>query len=150
MLMRNNALFASLAFRYSEGGGRHFSALRRLALKYVMIINDELPFGLMANPVAPLGQVLSTVPAEGQPYGVPVNYSYPPEGLYFHCVVEGHTLENLSGNSPVSFCVVGRTEAWPDKFETKYESVIVFGRAVEVLEAEKHPGLVELAKRYSR
>ena len=49
----------------------------------------------------------------------------------------------------MSFCVVGRTQILPDKFATNYESVIVFGKAFEVTDNEKHAGLVELLKKYS-
>jgi uncharacterized protein len=93
--------------------------------------------------------VLSTVSAEGQPYGVPVSYSYTPDGLYFHCALEGHKLDNLKANGRVSFCVVGPTQVLPEKFGTKYESAIVFGEAVEVFGDEKHQGLLELVKKYS-
>jgi nitroimidazol reductase NimA-like FMN-containing flavoprotein (pyridoxamine 5'-phosphate oxidase superfamily) len=37
----------------------------------------------------------------------------------------------------------------PGKFATNYESVIVFGKAVEVTDDEKHMALVELLKKYS-
>ena len=70
--------------------------------------------------------VLSTVSEDGQPYGVPVSYSYAGDVIYFHCALEGHKLENLSSNNRVSFCVVGKTQVLPDKFATNYESVIVF------------------------
>lgn len=93
--------------------------------------------------------VLSTVSADGQPYGVPVSYTYTGGAIYFHCALEGHKLENLNGNNRVSFCVVGRTQVLPDKFATNYESVIVFGKAFEVTADEKHAGLVELLKKYS-
>jgi uncharacterized protein len=93
--------------------------------------------------------ILSTVSADGQPYGVPVSYAYSGEVIYFHSAVEGHKLENLSGNNKVSFSVVGRTQVLPDKFATNYESVIVFGKAFEVAGAEKQAGLVELLKKYS-
>jgi nitroimidazol reductase NimA-like FMN-containing flavoprotein (pyridoxamine 5'-phosphate oxidase superfamily) len=92
---------------------------------------------------------LSTVSADGQPYGVPVNYSYKGNAIYFHCALEGHKLVNLRGNNKVSFCVVGKTRVLPDKFTTRYESVIVFGRAFELIDDEKHRGLVELVKKYS-
>jgi nitroimidazol reductase NimA-like FMN-containing flavoprotein (pyridoxamine 5'-phosphate oxidase superfamily) len=45
--------------------------------------------------------------------------------------------------------VVGKTQVLPDKFATNYESVIVFGKAFEVTDEEKHAGLVELLKKYS-
>ena len=93
--------------------------------------------------------VLSTMSVDGQPYGVPVSYSYVGEVIYFHCAPEGHKLENLSGNNKVSFCVVGRTQVLPDKFATNYESVIVFGTACEVTGSEKQTGLVEILKKYS-
>ncbi len=93
--------------------------------------------------------VLSTVSAEGQPYGMPVSYSYSGNVIYFHCAMEGHKLDNLSANNKVSFCVVGKTQVLPDKFATNYESVIVFGRAFEVTGDEKQTGLVELLKKYS-
>lgn len=92
---------------------------------------------------------LSTVSPDGQPYGVPLNYAYTGDAVYFHCAVEGHKLENLRTNKKVSFCVVGRTEVLPDKFATKYESVIVFGEANEATEDEKQKGLTELLKKYS-
>ncbi len=87
--------------------------------------------------------------AAGQPYGVPVSYSYAGEVIYFHCALEGHKLENLSSNNRVSFCVVGKTQVLPDKFATNYQSVIVFGKAFEVTDAEKQTGLVEILKKYS-
>jgi nitroimidazol reductase NimA-like FMN-containing flavoprotein (pyridoxamine 5'-phosphate oxidase superfamily) len=93
--------------------------------------------------------ILSTVSEDGQPYGVPVSYSYTGDVIYFHCAVEGHKLDNLSGNNKVSFCVVGKTQVLPDKFATNYESVIVFGKAFEVTEDEKHAGLLEILKKYS-
>ncbi len=93
--------------------------------------------------------VLSTVSGDGQPYGVPVSYSYTGDVIYFHCALEGHKLENLSGNNKVSFCVVGKTQVLPDKFATNYESVIVFGKAFEVTDDEKHTGLLEILKKYS-
>jgi len=93
--------------------------------------------------------VLSTASSEGQPYGVPVNYRYSGNVIYFHCARDGHKLENLSTNNRVSFCVVGRTEILPEQFATKYESVIVFGKAFELADDEKHTGLLEIVKKYS-
>jgi uncharacterized protein len=93
--------------------------------------------------------VLSTVSPDGQPYGVPVSFCYANNALYFHCAVEGRKLDNLAANPRVSFCVVGETEVLPDKFATRYESVIVFGSASELTGDEKHTGLTELLKKYS-
>lgn len=93
--------------------------------------------------------VLSTVSPEGQPYGVPLNYASAGDAVYFHCAQEGHKLDNIKTNSKVSFCVVGKTEVLPDKFATKYESVLVFGAVSEVMNEEKQKGLTELLKKYS-
>ncbi len=93
--------------------------------------------------------VLSTVSCDGRPYGVPVNYSYTDNCIYFHCALEGHKLDNLQANNNVSFCVVGKTEVLSDKFATKYESVVAFGEAAEVAGDEKQKGLTELLKKYS-
>jgi uncharacterized protein len=93
--------------------------------------------------------VLSTASQDGQPYGVPVSYSYIGDCIYFHCAVEGHKLENITDNSKVSFCVVGSTEVLPDKFGTKYESAIVFGKVTESLDDDKHTGLLALVEKYS-
>jgi hypothetical protein len=37
----------------------------------------------------------------------------------------------------------------PDQFSTKYESAIVFGKAFELTDDEKHKGLLEIVKKYS-
>ena len=93
--------------------------------------------------------ILSTVSSDGQPYGVPVSYCYSDNLLYFHCAVEGHKLENLAANNRVSFCVVGETKILPEKFATRYESAIIFGKAYELTGNEKLSGLTELLKKYS-
>jgi nitroimidazol reductase NimA-like FMN-containing flavoprotein (pyridoxamine 5'-phosphate oxidase superfamily) len=93
--------------------------------------------------------ILSTVSPDGQPYGVPVSFAYTDDALYFHCAVEGHKLDNLESNPRVSFCVVGGTELLPDKFATRYESAIAFGKACELIGNEKRSALMELLKKYS-
>lgn len=93
--------------------------------------------------------ILSTVDENGYSYGVPLSYVYANDSIYFHSAVEGHKLENIKNNDKVSFCVVGQTDVLPDKFSTKYESVIIFGRAKEVFEDEKKEALLELIKKYS-
>ncbi|SET61402.1 hypothetical protein SAMN05660297_02930 [Natronincola peptidivorans] len=93
--------------------------------------------------------VLSTVSEDGFPYGVPINHIYIDGSIYFHCAVEGHKLDNIKNNDKVSFCVVGEAEVLPDKFSTKYQSVIVFGRAMEVPDDEKNMVLLEILNKYS-
>lgn len=93
--------------------------------------------------------ILSTSDIDGQPYGIPLSYCMIDNAIYFHSAVEGHKLENIAANDRVSFCVVGNTEVLPDKFATRYESVVVTGRAVEVFEEEKQRGLEGLLPKYS-
>lgn len=93
--------------------------------------------------------VLSTVDAKGQPYGVPLNYVLRNDGLYFHCAMEGHKIDNLLANSRVSFCVVGRTNVLPAEFSTEFESVIATGKASVVQGDERYQALVGLLEKYS-
>lgn len=93
--------------------------------------------------------ILSTVSQNGYPYGVPVSFVFINNSIYFHSATEGHKSDNILNNSKVSFCVVGQTCILPDKFSTNYESVVVFGRAVEVIEDEKDTTLLEMINKYS-
>lgn len=92
--------------------------------------------------------VLSTSAADGQPYGVPLSYALLDSVIYFHCALEGHKLDNLAANNQASFCVVGATEVLPEKFSTRYASVIVFGRVTEALDQDKQRGLEALVDKY--
>jgi len=93
--------------------------------------------------------ILSTVGENGYAYGVPLSYVYRNELLYFHCGMDGHKLGNIKFNDKASFCVVGNTEILPEKFSTKYESVIVFGLVKEVEGEEREQALLGLIKKYS-
>ena len=93
--------------------------------------------------------ILSTVGENGYAYGVPLSYIYMNDAIYFHSALEGYKLDSLLKNDRVSFCVVGQTFILPDKFTTNYESVIVFGRANEVLDNEKESAFLEILNKYS-
>jgi uncharacterized protein len=73
--------------------------------------------------------ILSTSDRSNRPYGIPVNFVVMEESIFFHCAKEGRKLENITANQEVSFCVVGKTELIPEKFSTRYESVVVSGNA---------------------
>ena len=70
-------------------------------------------------------------------------------GIYFHCALAGHKLDNLATNPCVSFCVVGRTNVLPAEFSTEFESVIVFGRASVIAGEERYQALNGLIEKYS-
>ena len=93
--------------------------------------------------------VLATLGADGYPYAVPLNYAFHDGNIYFHCAKTGHKIDNLAHHARVSFCVVGDAEIIPEKFSTRFTSVIVFGTAAEVFDDEKAAGLLALVQRYS-
>ncbi len=109
-------------------------------------ISDEETFSILTN-----GEygILSTVSNGGKPYGIPLNYCVIENDIFFHCATKGKKLENFNASNNISFCVVGNTEVMPEKFETKYESAIIFGKVSEVFEKTKHDALVGLLKKYS-
>ena len=94
--------------------------------------------------------VLSTIGDDGYPYGVPLNYTYANDCIYFHCANEGHKIDNIKNSESVSFCVVTKSEVLPNKFDTDYESAIVFGKATKVTEnSEKEEILLSVLNKYS-
>lgn len=64
----------------------------------------------------------------GYPYGVPINYLYFENCLYFHCGLEGHKLEIIKSNPKACFILVLDAKVLPEKHSTAYKSVIAFGR----------------------
>jgi len=94
--------------------------------------------------------ILATVDSSGQPYGIPLNYAVVNDFIYFHCAPDGHKLQNIGENHKVCFTVVGRTNVLPEEFSTDYESVVIFGQASRVTQAEeKMLALQEFVKKYS-
>jgi nitroimidazol reductase NimA-like FMN-containing flavoprotein (pyridoxamine 5'-phosphate oxidase superfamily) len=110
------------------------------------ILNKEESLNLLEN-----GEYgfLATVSPDGQPYGIPLSYVVSGNYIYFHAAPEGHKLENIRKNEKVSFSIVGKTNVMEHAFTTKYESVIVFGKAYIVEdEEEKIEALMELSRKY--
>ena len=93
---------------------------------------------------------MSTVGEDGWPYGVPVNYVVVESDIYAHCAQAGHKLENIAFEDRVSFCAVAAAEVLPAELSTRFESVVVFGRAALVTDdAEKHRALEALLMRFA-
>lgn len=93
--------------------------------------------------------VLSTLGENGYPYPTPLSFVYYKEKLYFHSAAEGGKIDNIKNCGNVSFCIVDSTEVLADKFDMNYRSVIVFGMAQEVTDAEKEDVLIALIEKYS-
>ena len=93
--------------------------------------------------------VLSTAGNDGQPYGVPLNYAYKDNCIYFHCALAGHKIDNIESNPKVSFCAVGDTKILPSEFSTEYVSAVAFGVASEVQGSERYNAIVLLLEKFS-
>ncbi len=92
--------------------------------------------------------ILSIVCEDGYPYGLPLSYAYEDGKLYFHHTAEPGLLnDSVSGEIRACFTVVGDTELLPEKFSTKYESVIAFGKLKK--SEDKLGGLMQLVKKLS-
>jgi len=119
--------------------------MRKIRRKDKEISNDEALDLLVDGEYG----VLSTMGGDGQPYGVPLNYAYGDNCIYFHCALTGHKIDNIEHNPKVSFCVIGDTKVLPSEFATEYVSVVVFGVASEVQGAERYDALLWILEKYS-
>lgn len=78
-------------------------------------------------------------------YGIPVNYVWNGKAsIYIHCAPEGEKLRNLTACNKVSFCIIGATKVISDKFTTKYQSIILRGKAYTGLSADEKMQALEL------
>ena len=94
--------------------------------------------------------VLAVLGDGGYPYAVPLSFVYDGDRIYFHCAREGHKLDAVRRESRASFCVIDRDEVVPERYTTRYRSVIAFG-TVRILEndAERRAAAEALAEKYA-
>ena len=84
------------------------------------------------------------------PYAVPLSYVCVDDKLYFHSSKDGYKMEMIKKHEKASFCVIDQDEIVPEKFTTHYRSVIAFGKAHLVEDAEQMEKIAaELAMKYS-
>lgn len=81
--------------------------------------------------------VLAVHGDNGYPYAVPVSHAYDQGKLYFHSAKDGHKLDSIVKDEKVSFCVIQKDEVIPETFTTHFRSVIVFGRARVLTDADE-------------
>lgn len=87
---------------------------------------------------------------DGYPYAVPLSYLYFGGKIYFHCAKTGHKIDAIRGCDKVSFCVIDQDLVMPEQYTTYYRSVIAFGRAGLVENAEeKRQAITALAMKYA-
>lgn len=95
--------------------------------------------------------VLTVNGANGYPYAVPMNYAYLDGKIYLHSANTGHKIDALKASDKVSFLVIDKDEVIPDKLTTAYRSVVVFGKAKIMENAEEKLTLVRrFALKYSK
>ncbi len=94
--------------------------------------------------------VLSTISTDNTAYATPLNFAYKDGVLYFHSAKEGHKIENIMSNSSACFSVVDSVVLMPEKFNTQYRSVTVFG-TMSIVEdqEEKRKGITAIAEKLS-
>lgn len=94
--------------------------------------------------------ILSTISTDNTPYGVPMNFAYLDGAIYFHCAPAGHRIENITANKNVCLNVVDSVVLMPEKFNTQYRSVTVFGTISLAQDAEeKKKGLIAISDKLS-
>lgn len=94
--------------------------------------------------------VLAVLGDEDYPYAVPLSYVYKNGKIYFHCAKVGHKLDAIAKCDKVSFCVVDQDEVIPQEYTTYFRSVIAFGRARVMTDAEEIRSAIEaLAVKYA-
>ena len=87
----------------------------------------------------------------GYPYAVPLNYVYTEKDhtIYFHCAKSGHKLDAILANSKVSFCVTAMEQVIPERYTTRFRSVIAFGQAHVIEDVQKKRNAIDqLVKKY--
>lgn len=93
--------------------------------------------------------VLAVYGDGGYPYTVPLSYVYAGGAIYFHCAKSGHKLDAIQNCDKISFCVVDQDIVIPEKYTTCFRSVIAFGRACILKQADEIYSAVEkLALKY--
>lgn len=80
---------------------------------------------------------IAMITPEGTPYCVPVTIARIDGFIYFHCAKDGRKIDCLNNCDDVCVSCVGNTERLSDEFSTKYESAIIFGKAIHVRDDEE-------------
>lgn len=98
---------------------------------------------------APFG-TLACVDEGGYAYSIPLHFVYENRRIYFHSAREGRKLDCMRHHPSVSFSAVSWYRILPEKFDTEYDSAVIFGEA-RCLDgtSEKQEALQALLSKYS-
>ncbi len=120
---------------------------RKMRLEANMITNEEAEE--MLNEAT--NGVLAVDGDEGYPYAVPVSFACKNGKIYFHSTSENsHKIASIKKNPKVSFCVITQDNIIPEAFNTLYRSVIIFGNARVLTDAnEIEQGIMTIVKKYA-
>jgi nitroimidazol reductase NimA-like FMN-containing flavoprotein (pyridoxamine 5'-phosphate oxidase superfamily) len=97
---------------------------------------------------------LATVGPDGSPYITPLNFVFYQGKIYFHCAFKGRKMDNIRANPRVCFEVHELIEIVQSQracdFDTRYRSVLVFGRARSLPDVDRKVAvLTALAEKYA-
>ncbi len=94
--------------------------------------------------------VLALVGDGGYPYAVPVSYVLSGNKIYIHSAPEGHKIDAICQNEKASFCVISEDNVVPERFTTRYRSVICFGKIRLVTDEKQRLSILRsIANKYS-
>ena len=115
--------------------------------RFRQLLDDKLSADILTRSAV---GVLALSGDDDYPYAVPVNYYYENGVIYIHGAVSGHKIDAIARNPKVSFCVVDENRNVPEEFTTYFRSVIAFGKARLVEDAEeKRLAAQKLADKFS-
>lgn len=93
--------------------------------------------------------VLSVLGDDDYPYGIPLNFYYEDDNLYFHAANTGHKIDAINKHPKVSFTIVDTYKLLPEELNTHFASVCVFGNASIMNGNDKVKWLRKLGMKYS-
>ena len=112
--------------------------------KREIVSRDKIDLFIKRSSVLRLGLI-----SRGEPYVVPLNYTYHDETVFFHCGKEGRKIEAIRENPRVCMEFDEMYGVTDESADTLYTSVIAWGSATEVknLEVAKY-ALEQICKKY--
>lgn len=93
--------------------------------------------------------VMACIGDDDYPYGVPLNYVYFNDKIYFHSAKTGHKIEAITKNPKVSFAVIDEDTIVSAEYTSYFRSVIAFGKARIVEGDEWQRAFEALVEKYS-
>ncbi len=94
--------------------------------------------------------VLALLGDDGYPYALPISYALVGRSIIFHSALSGHKIDAVRKCRKASFCVIDKDEVIPEKYTTRYRSVIAFGKITIIDDEDGKRRLIEkLADRFA-